>query len=81
MRMLVECGVCCVYYEQNISSMTMLVLVAQSCHLTFEMLSVAFGVSTVSRTQVQLWYKRFKEGRVDINDDACNGCPIMSFDI
>ena len=23
-----------------------------------------------SRTQVQLWYNRFKEGREDVNDDA-----------
>ena len=37
---------------------------------TFEMLTVTFGESTVSRTQVKLWYKRFKEGREDANDDA-----------
>ena len=36
------------------------------------MLSVA---STMSRTQVQLWYNRFKEGRADVNDDACPGRP------
>ena len=30
----------------------------------------AFGESTISRTQVQLWYNRFKEGREDVNDDA-----------
>ena len=29
------------------------------------MLTVAFG-----RTQAQLWYNRFKEGREDINDDT-----------
>ena len=34
------------------------------------MLSVTFGESTMSRTQVQLWYKRFKEGREDGKDDA-----------
>ena len=38
--------------------------------MTFEILPVAFGESTVSRTQVQLWYKRFKEGRKDVCDDA-----------
>ena len=32
--------------------------------------TVASGESTTSRTQVQLWYNRFKEGRTDINDDA-----------
>ena len=26
------------------------------------MLTVVFGQSTMSRTQVQLWYKQFKEG-------------------
>ena len=35
---------------------------------TFEMLTVTFGESTMNRTQVQLWYNRFKEGRKDVND-------------
>ena len=43
------------------------------CAKTFEMLTVAFGVSTTNRTQVQLWYNRFKESQEDINDDACFG--------
>ena len=30
---------------------------------TFEMLTVAYGESTMSKTQVQLWYNRFQEGR------------------
>ena len=38
---------------------------------TFEMLT--FGKSTMSRTQVQLWYNRFKEGREDISDDVHSG--------
>ena len=33
------------------------------------MLTVAFGESTMSRTQVQLWYNQFKEGREDVNDE------------
>ena len=37
---------------------------------TFEMLTVAFAESTMSRTQVQLWYNRFKKDREDGNDDA-----------
>ena len=37
---------------------------------TFEMLAVAFGESAMRRTQVQSWYKRFKEGQEDVNDDA-----------
>ena len=37
------------------------------------MLTVAFSESTMSRTQVQLRYTRFKEGREDVNDDARPG--------
>ena len=37
------------------------------CARTFEMLTLTFGESTKSRTQVQLWYNRFKEGREDKN--------------
>ena len=34
------------------------------------MLTVAFGKSTTSRSQVQWWYNWFKKGREDVNDDA-----------
>ena len=37
------------------------------------MMTVAFGKSIMSRTQVQLWYNQFKEGREDVNDDARPG--------
>ena len=37
------------------------------------MMIVAFGESTMSRTQVQLWYSRFKEGQKNINNDARSG--------
>ena len=42
------------------------------------MLTVVFGESTVSRTQVQLWQNRFKKGRENVNNDACSGRPITS---
>ena len=42
------------------------------------MLTVAFGESTMTRTQVQLWYIRFKENREDVNDDARPGRPCTS---
>ena len=45
---------------------------------TFDMLTVAFGESAMSRTQVQLRYNRFKEGREDINDDARPSRPSSS---
>ena len=34
------------------------------------MLTVEFEDSTMSRTQVQLWYNRFKEGQEDVIEDA-----------
>ena len=42
------------------------------------MLTVAFGESTMSRTQVQLWYNRFTEDREDVNNVARLGCPSTS---
>ena len=43
------------------------------CAMAFEILTVALGESTMSRTQVQLSYNRFKEGREDSNEDARPG--------
>ena len=34
------------------------------------MFTVAFGVSIMSRTQIQLWYNGFREGREDVYDNA-----------
>ena len=42
------------------------------------MLTVTFGKSIMSRTQVQLWYNRFKEAREDVNDDASPGSTSTS---
>ena len=42
------------------------------------MLTVVFDESTMSRTQVQLWYNRFKEGQEDVNDDVGPGAPSKS---
>ena len=42
------------------------------------MLIVTFDESTMSRTKVQLWYNRFKEGRENVNDDVNPGCPSTS---
>ena len=41
------------------------------------MFTVAFGESTMSRTQVQLWYNRFKEDREDVKDNARPCRPSM----
>ena len=40
--------------------------------------NVDWGESTVSRTQGQLQYNRFKEGLEDVNDDASPGHPSTS---
>ena len=37
--------------------------------MTFGMLTVAFGKSTMNRTQVQLWYNWLKKCRENVNDD------------
>ena len=42
------------------------------------MLIVAFSESTMRRTQVILWYKRIKEGREEVNDNARSGRPSTS---
>ena len=42
------------------------------------MFNMAFGESTMSRTQFQLWYNRFKEGREDVNNNARPGRPSTS---
>ena len=42
------------------------------------MLTVTFGESTMSRTQVQLWHKRFQEGQEDFNDNVRPGRPSTS---
>ena len=39
------------------------------------MLIVAFGESTMSTTQVQLQYKRFKAGREDVTNNVHFGRP------
>ena len=48
------------------------------CARTFEVLTVAFDKSIMSKTQVQLWCNWFKEGRTDVNDDDRSGRPSMS---
>ena len=42
------------------------------------MLSVEFGESAMSRTKLQLGYKRFKEDREDVNDDVRHCHPGTS---
>lgn len=39
------------------------------CSTAFEMSTVAFGESTMNKTVVYEWYKCFKEGRENVEDD------------
>ena len=46
--------------------------------IDLEMLPVAFSESTMNKTQIQLWYNRFKKDREDVNDVARPGHPNTS---
>ena len=48
------------------------------CAKTFKMLKKAFDESTMSRTQVQLRYNRFKEAQEDVNNYGRPSHPSMS---
>jgi len=47
---------------------------------TLEMMQIAFGDNTLSRTQVFNWHKSFKEGRVDVEDEPRSGRPSTATD-
>ena len=51
---------------------------AIKCSEAFKMLQKAFGGDTMSKPRVYEWYKRFQEGREDIEDDARSGRPSTS---
>ena len=42
------------------------------------MLKKAYGESAMSKTRVYEWYKRFQDGREDIEDDERPGRPSIS---
>lgn len=48
------------------------------CHKVCEILLKAYGESAMSKTRVYEWYKRFEDGREDVEDDECPGCPSTS---
>ena len=50
----------------------------KNCARTFDILTVVFGNSTMSRTQVQLWYNQFREDFEYFNNDARFGRPSTS---
>src|SRR5277367_5911722 len=42
---------------------------------TLQDMQKVYGNDCLSRTQIYTWYKRFKDGREDINDDSKSGRP------
>lgn len=48
------------------------------CSKTLEMLTVAYGESTLSKKNVYKWYKLFQEGRENVDDEHRSGRPSTS---
>lgn len=48
------------------------------CSEAVKMLRKAFGDATMSIPRAYEWYKRFQEGRQDVEDDARSGRPSTS---
>ena len=48
------------------------------CFKALEMLTVAFGEFTLFKKSVYKWYKRFTEGREDVDDDEHPGGATTS---
>ncbi|UYV71341.1 hypothetical protein LAZ67_8002688 [Cordylochernes scorpioides] len=48
------------------------------CADAFRMLTVAYGEATLDRSNVYRWYKKFSEGREDVNDEERAGRPSTS---
>ncbi|UYV67895.1 GVQW3 [Cordylochernes scorpioides] len=43
---------------------------------TLALMNEAYEYEKLSRTQVNFWYKRFKDGRKSIADDSRSGRPL-----
>ncbi|XP_004683275.2 PREDICTED: putative uncharacterized protein FLJ37770 [Condylura cristata] len=63
------------YLEQRIS-IKFCVKLNKSASETHHLLKEAYGSDVMSRARVFDWYKRFKEGREDVRDDARSGRPV-----
>ena len=48
------------------------------CIKVYEMLTKAYGESAMRKTRVYKWYKRFQDGREDVEDEERPGCPSTS---
>jgi transposase len=45
---------------------------------TYRMLQTVYGDEALSRSSVFEWFKRFKDGREDLQDDQRSGCTSTS---
>jgi len=45
---------------------------------TYDLFKKVCGDECLSRTQVFEWCERFKDGREEVRDDQCPGCPSTS---
>ena len=48
------------------------------CNKVCKMLTKTYGESAMSKTKVYEWYKRFQDGREDVEDDERPGRPSTS---
>lgn len=48
------------------------------CSDVVTMLSKAYGDECMSKTQIYLWYQRFKDGREEVSDDQRPGRPVST---
>lgn len=48
------------------------------CNKVCELLQKAYGESAMKKTSVYEWYKRFQDGREDVEDDERSGRPSTS---
>jgi hypothetical protein len=60
--------------EQGVN-ITFYVKVGKTPTENYEVLRTVNGDEVLNRSSVSEWFKRFKDGREDLQDDASNGCP------
>ena len=63
--------------EQRIN-LKFLVRLGKTPTETFNLLQEVYEDATMSRTRIFEWYKRFREGREDVEDDPKSGRPTTS---
>lgn len=51
------------------------------CSIAFKIPTVTFGELTISMIRVYEWYRRFKDGREDVEDDGCSRRSITNGNI